>query len=115
MESITPHAFSMKPMWDRIAIRHHVMRAVKRGVETGYLRKGRKVGQKRADRCQVMRLMKWGQRDEPLQLGHDAVVDQHRPIIARTAMDDAMADSNRADAKLVPQPIARDTHRGRNV
>ena len=62
-----------------------------------------------------MRLMKRGQRNEPLQPGYDAMVDQHRPVIVRTAMNDAMTDSHRVDAKLVAQPFACDTHRGRNV
>jgi hypothetical protein len=62
-----------------------------------------------------MRLMQRGQRDEPLQPGDDAVVDQHRPVIVRTAMNDAMTDGHRADAKFIPQPSACDTHRGRNV
>ena len=62
-----------------------------------------------------MRLMKRGQRDEPLQPGYDAVVDQHRPVIVRTAMNDTMTDSHRADAKFVAQPSACYSHRGRNI
>ena len=62
-----------------------------------------------------MRLMQRRQRDEPLQAGHHAMVDQHRPVIVRTAMNDAMADGHRVDAKLVAQPFAGDAHRGRNV
>src|SRR5258707_11014186 len=62
-----------------------------------------------------MRLMKRSQRNEPLQPGYDAMVDQHRPVIVRTAMNDAMADSHRSDAKLVPQPFACDTYCCRNI
>src|SRR3977135_467953 len=115
MESVTSHALGMKLIWNCIVVSDRVMRAVKRGVETGHLRKSWKIGQKRPDRGQVMRLMKRGQRDEPLQPGYDAVVDQHRPVIVRTAMNDAMTDGYRADAKFVPQPSACDAHRGRNV
>src|SRR5258707_5698771 len=105
----------MKLIRNCIVVSDRVMRAVKRGVETRQLRKSWKIGQKRPDRGQVMRLMKRGQRNEPLQPGYDAMVDQHWPVIVRTAMNDAMTDSHRADAKLVPQPSACDTHRGRNV
>ena len=59
--------------------------------------------------------MKRGQRDEPLQPGYDAVVDRHRPVIIRAAMNDPMTNGHRADAKLVPQPSACDGHRGRNI
>ena len=62
-----------------------------------------------------MRLMKRGQRHKPLQPRYDAVVDQHRPVIVRTAMDHAMADCHRADAEFVPQPSAGDAHCGWNV
>src|ERR1700694_4407851 len=62
-----------------------------------------------------MRLMKRGQCNEPLQSGYDAVVDQHRPVIVWTTMNDMMTDSHRVDAKLIAQPFACDTHRGRNV
>src|SRR5258708_24715838 len=62
-----------------------------------------------------MRLMKRSQRNEPLQPGYDAMVDQHRPVIVRTPMNDAMTDSHRGDAKLVPQPFACDTYCRRNV
>ena len=62
-----------------------------------------------------MRLMKRGQRYKPLQLGYDAMVDQHRPVMVRTAMNDAMTDSHRVDAKFVPQPSACDAHCCRNV
>ena len=53
-----------------------------------------------------MRLMKRGQRYKPLQLGYDAMVDQHRPDEVRTAVDHAMADSHRANAEFIPQPSA---------
>ena len=101
VKSVTPHAFGVKLMRDRIVVSDRVMGAVKRGVEAGHLWKVRKIGQKRADRRQVMRLMKRSQRNEPLQSGHDAMVDQHRPVIVRTAMNDAMTDSHRVDAKFI--------------
>ena len=57
-----------------------------------------------------MRLMKRGQRYKPLQLGYDAMVDQHRPDEVRTAVDHAMADSHRANAEFIPQPSAGNAH-----
>ena len=62
-----------------------------------------------------MRLMQRGQRDEPLQPGDDAVVDLHRPVIVRAAMNDAMTDSHRVYAKFIAQPSACYSHRGRNI
>jgi hypothetical protein len=115
VKSVAPHAFGVKLMRDRIVVSDRVMRAVKCGVETGHLRKSWKIGQKRADWRKVMGLMERGKRNEAFQPGYDAMVDQHRPIIVRATMNDAMTDSHRADAKLVPQPFARDIHRGRNV
>ena len=52
---------------------------------------------------------------EPLQTRDHPMVDQHGPIVIRTAMDDAMADSERAQLKFVPQPGAREHQGGRNV
>src|SRR5882762_5566386 len=115
VKSVTAYAFVVKLMLDCIVVCDRVMRTVKRGVEAGHLRKGWKIGQKRTDRCQVMRLMKRGQRNEQLKPRYDAGVDQHRSVVVWTAMNDMMTDSHRADAKLVAQPFACDTHRGRNV
>src|SRR3981189_2834891 len=115
MKSVTAYAFGVKLMRYCIVICDRVMRTVKRGIEAGYLRKSWKMGQKWADRRQVMRLMKRGQRNEPLQPGYDAMVDQHRPVIIRTAMNDAMTNRHRSDTKLVAQPFACDTNCRRNV
>ena len=62
VKSVTPNALGMELMRDRIMVRDRVMRAVKRGVETGHLRKIRKIGQQGADRRQIVRLMKRRQR-----------------------------------------------------
>ena len=43
------------------------------------------------------------------------MIDQHRTVMVRAAMNDAMTDRHRVDAKFVPQPSAGDTHRGRNI
>jgi len=77
------------------------MRAVKRGIETSYLWKCWKISEKRPDRSQIMRLMKRGECHEPLQPGHDAMVDQHRLAEVRTAMNDTMTDCHRANADFV--------------
>ena len=95
MESVAPDALGMKLMRNCVVVRDRVVVAVKRGIEAGDLRKRRKVGQQRADRRQIMRLMQRRQRDEPLQPRHDAMIDQHRPVIVRTAMNDAMTDGHR--------------------
>src|SRR3954451_24381148 len=102
-------------MRDCIIVRDRVVGTMKCGIEAGHLRKGWKIGQKRADRCKVVRLMERGQRDEALQPSYDAMVDQYRPVMVRAAMNDAMTDSHRRDTKLVPQPFACDTHCRRNV
>src|SRR5581483_11820785 len=45
-----------------------------------------------------------------LKAGDDAVVDQDRPNIVRPAMHDAVADRDRRDPDLLPQPVAGDRH-----
>ena len=62
VESVTPNALGVELMRNRIVVCDRFMRAVKRGVETGHLRQLRKIGQQRADRRQIMRLMQRSQR-----------------------------------------------------
>src|SRR3982074_2516370 len=54
-------------------------------------------------------------RDETLEAGYHAVIDQNRARVVRSAMDDPVSDCQRADTKLVPQPRARDHQRSWNV
>ena len=115
MEAVTPDTFGVELVRDRIVVGERIMSAVKGSVEAGDLRKCWKIGQQRPDRRQVMRLMQRRQRDEAFQPRHDGMIDQHRPVVIRPAMNDAMADRNRGDAKLIPQPGAGDRHGGGNV
>ena len=115
MKAVTPYALGMKLMRYRVVIRNRSMRAVKRRVEAGDLRQVREIGENRTDRRQIVRLMQGREVDEPFQSRHDPVIDQHRPIEFRTAMHDTMSDSDRMNAKLVPQPLAGYAHGGGNV
>src|ERR1700755_1503680 len=115
MKSVAPHALGVKLMRNRIMVCDRIMRAVKRGVETGHLRKIWKIGQEGADRRQIIWLMQRGEADQPLQPGHDAMVDQNRPVINRATMNDAMSHSDRTDAKLIPQPAACNPKCNRDV
>ncbi len=64
---------------------------VKGGIEAGDLREARRKRADGADRRDMMRLMQWRQRDKASNAASTARVDQHRPRIARAAMDDAVA------------------------
>jgi hypothetical protein len=62
-----------------------------------------------------VRLVKRRKRHEPFQASHHVVVDQYRPVVVRTAMNNPMPHRHWGDAKLVPQPYARGSHGRRNV
>ena len=55
------------------------------------------------------------QRDVAFEVGEHVVVDQHRPVVVRATMDDAMADRDGFEVLRLAQPGARRLHRGRNV
>ena len=115
MKSVTPDTLIVEPAGYGVVIRHFVMVAVKRSVEAGDLRQRGEIGKKRTDRRQIVGLMKRRKRREALQTRNHAMVDQHGPVVIGTAMDDPMADGERAQLKFIPQPGACEHHRGRNV
>lgn len=91
------------------------MRAVERSIKTSHLWEFWKIGEKRPDRSQIMRLMKWGKRHEPLQSGYDTVVDQHWLAEIRSTVNNAVTDCDRANADFIAQPSADDAHCGWDV
>ena len=95
VKSVAPDPFIVQPTGYGVVVRDLVMVAVKGRIEAGDLRQCGKIGKQGADRRQIMRLMQRRQRREALQTRDYAMVDQHGPIIIRTAMHDPMADGKR--------------------
>src|ERR1700761_5217564 len=91
MKSVAPHALGVKLMRNRIMGCDRIMRAVKRGVETGHLRKSWKIGEEGAALLQILWFMPPGAAAEPLQPGRAALVAHPRPVINRATMNDAMS------------------------
>ena len=91
----------MKLVRYRVVVREIVMAAMKGRVETSDLRQRRKVRKKRFDRCQIVRLVKRRQGTEALELRHDAVIDQCRPVIVGSTMNNAVTHRQRRNAKFV--------------
>ena len=102
MKSVAPDPLFVQPAGNGVVVSDFIVVAVKCGVEAGDLRQSREIGEQRADRRQVVRLMQRRKRREPLQTRDHTMVDQHGTIIVGTAMDDAMADGERTQLKLVP-------------
>ena len=95
MKPISPDPFIVESAGYGIAIREFVMAAVKGSIEACDLREGRKSGKKRADRRQIMRLMQRRERRETLEARDHAMVDQHGPVVIRSAMHDPVTDGER--------------------
>ena len=102
MKSVAADSLGMQPARYGVMVCNCVVVAVKGGVEAGDLRQSGKFGEQRPDRRQIVRLMQRCQRREPLQARDHAMVDQYGPIIIRTAVNDPMADGERAQLKFVP-------------
>ena len=96
VKSVTPDSLVVQLAGYGVVVRDLVVVAVKRRVEAGDLRQSRKIGKQRPDRRQIVGLMQRRKRREPLQTRDHAMVDQHGAIIVGTAMDDPMADGERA-------------------
>src|SRR5437763_1964261 len=115
MKPVTPDPLLMQTARDGIVVGDRVVAAMKGGVEASDLRKSGEIDLQRADRRQVVGLMQRRKCREPLKTRDHAMVDQYRAIVIGTAMDDPMADSERSQPKLVPQPATRKHQRGRDI
>ena len=62
MKAVAPDALVVELMRDGVVVGDRVMVAMKRGVEAGDLRQCRKIGEQRADRRQIVRLVQRRQR-----------------------------------------------------
>ena len=102
MKSVTADALLMQPARYGVVVRDLVVVAVKGRVEAGDLGQSGKFGKQDSDRRQIVGLMQRRKCREPLQTRDHAMVDQHRAIVVGTAMDDPMADGERAQLKFVP-------------
>ena len=113
--SVTPYALIVQPAGYGVMISQLIMVAVKRSIEACDLGQRGEFGQKRTDRRQVVGLMKWRKRREPLQTCNHTMVNQYGAIIVGTTMDDPMPDSEWTELKFVPQPCACDQQGSRNI
>ena len=89
--------------------------AVEGGVEAGDLRQMRGVGGDGADRCEVVRLVQRGERDQLFKLRQDRLGDQDGGGEVQSAVDDAVAEGNDLLAAEEVLPGLEDFPRGRVV
>jgi hypothetical protein len=75
-------------------------------VETGDLGQLRAVGQQRAYRREIVRLMQGGEGDIALEARQHLVIDEHGLGIIRPAVNDPMADRKERDLQFLAQPGA---------
>lgn len=104
MKSIAPYTPGMKPTRDRVMVDHRSMGSMKCGLEAGDLRKRWKVSQDQTYWSEIVRQMKRRERRQSIQTSQNSLINQDRPVMLRTAVDDAVPDSNGADMKLIPHP-----------
>ena len=88
---------------------------MKGGVEAGDLRKFRSVGEKRAYRGQIVRLVQRRETGVSLEPAQHLRIDEHGTVVLRAAVHDAMADRTWLDAKLIAQPCRGYAERVRDV
>ena len=92
MEPVAAHALAVERLGQRIPIGHLGMGPVERGVEAGHLGD---VGQAAGGGLQGLdlgRQVERRERDERAELGQQAVVDERRPVVRGTAVDDPVTD-----------------------
>ena len=115
MKSIPAHALGVGTLRDRVVIGKRTVAAMKGCIETGDLRKAREACQHRADRREVVWLVKRRQRCIALKIGEDCRVDQHWLVIFRAAMHDPMPDCDRLNFLSLTQPRSRDLQGSRHI
>ena len=96
MKSVTANSLLVQPARYGVVVRDRVVAAVKGRVEAGDLRQSRKFGEQGSDRRQIVGLMQRRKCRQPLKARDHAMIDQYGAIVVGTAMDDAMADGERA-------------------
>ena len=90
--------------------------AMEARVEAGDLRHTGETLPDRVDRREIVGLVQWRQRDEGAQLLEDLRRDDGWTGVARTAMNDAVADAADVGATITPaQPVGDETNRRSTV
>src|SRR5215475_14172464 len=95
MKTVTPDPLGMERAGNRIAVRDLRMVAMEGGIEACNLQKCWRLAHQRANRRQVVRLVKRRQRDELLELLEGRRIDDRRCMKLRAAMNDAMTHGDR--------------------
>ena len=96
-------------------VRNRAVTAVKCRIEAGDLGQLWKPCADGADRREIVGLVERRKGDVAFELGKHDVVDEHRPVVVRATVDDAMADRGGFEVLGLTQPAGRRLHRGRNV
>ena len=65
--------------------------------------------------CEVVRLMQWREGSVLLETRDHALVDGHRPVIFRPAMDDPVDNRDKVEALGLPEPSCHHGNRRGNV
>ena len=115
MKSISPHALAIEMFGDGIVVGDRIVSAMERRIEAGDLNQVRTTGEERSNRREVVGLMQRRKDTVLFQARQHFAVDDNRAVVFRTAVNDAMADSNQIDRLRDPQPVSCDRNSRRNV
>jgi hypothetical protein len=111
--SLDPSVMQFTGQREALGDRRLVM--MKGGIEAGNLKQFRSTHQQRPDRCEVVRLMQGCEGNVLLETRDHALVDDHRPVIFRPAMDDPVANRDEVEALGLPEPSRHHGNRCGNV
>ena len=115
VETVSPDTLGVEALRNGKVVRNRTVAVMKGGIEAGNLKQFRSTHQQRPDRCEVVRLMQGCEGNVLLETRDHALVDDHRPVIFRPAMDDPVANRDEVEALGLPEPSRHHGNRRGNV
>ena len=115
VETVSPDTLGVEALRNGKVVRNRTVAVMKGGIEAGNLKQFRSTHQQRPDRCEVVRLMQGCEGHVLLEIRDHALVDDHRPVIFRPAMDDPVANRDEVEALGLPEPSRHHGNRRGNV
>src|SRR3954471_10812409 len=104
MKTVAADTFGIERSGNGVVVRHQIVAAVKRRVETRNLREVRRTGREGPDRRQIVRLMQRRERYIAVEPRQYVRIDDNRLIKLRPAVNDPMPDGGRIDLEIIAQP-----------
>src|SRR6188472_301353 len=100
VKAVAAHTLRIKAFRNGEMIGERPVAAMKGGIKTGDLRQVRKALEEQADGREIVWLVKRSEGNVTLEFGKHVVVNQHRPIVFGSAVDDAVPHCNGCDGLL---------------